>query len=98
MTYRQPASAAAWEWDDGNERELASHKITAMEVYEVWMGRPIWIPNKRHRSGDWKMLGRTAGGRRLSVVVRFYEDRAVLRAITGWDSTPGELARYFRGR
>jgi hypothetical protein len=61
------------------------------------MGRPIWIPNKRHRSGDWKMLGRTAGGRRLSVVVRFYEDRAVLRAITGWDSTPGELARYFRG-
>jgi hypothetical protein len=97
MTRRRPSSAAAWEWDEGNEGELASHKITPIEVYEVWMEGPLWIPNKRRRSGDWKMLGRTGSGRRLAVVVRFDEDRAVLRAITGWDATPGELSRYFKG-
>jgi len=52
----------------------------------------------RQHAGDWKMMGTTRGGRRLTIVIRFYEDRAVLRPITGWDTTVGERARYFEGR
>jgi hypothetical protein len=55
------------------------------------------VPNVRHRAGDWKMLGQTNGGRRLTIVVRLYSDRNVLRPITGWDSTAGERSRYFEG-
>ena len=92
-----PADAEAWEWDEGNENELYGHRITAQEVYEVWENGPVWIPNIRHRAGDWKMVGRTNGGRRLTIVVRLYSDRSVLRPITGWDSTAGERSRYFEG-
>ena len=91
-----PTTATAWEWDDGNERELAGHGISSMDVYEVWANGAYWVPNRRGRSGDWKMCGRTDGGRRLTVVVRFYPDRGLIRPITGWDATHGERSRYFK--
>jgi uncharacterized DUF497 family protein len=92
-----PSRAEAWKWDEGNESELAAHGISPAEVYEVWANSPSWAPNARHRSGDWKMCGRTDGGRRLAIVVGFYPDRGLLRAITGWDATPSERSKYFKG-
>jgi uncharacterized DUF497 family protein len=94
---KKPSEAEAWEWDEGNEEELHRHSITARDIYEVWANGPTWVPNVRHRAGDWKMLGQTNGGRRLTIVVRLYSDRNVLRPITGWDSTAGERSRYFEG-
>ena len=92
-----PTSADCWEWDEGNEEELTGHHITPQEVYEVWANGPIWVPNTRHRAGDWKMLGRTDGERRLAIVIRYYMDRSMLRAITGWDATAGEQSKYLKG-
>jgi hypothetical protein len=43
------------------------------------------------------MLGRTDGGRRLAIVIRFYMDRSMLRPITGWDATAGEQSKYLEG-
>jgi hypothetical protein len=94
---RHPANAEAWEWDEGNEGELAAHNITPWEVYEVWANHPQWSPNVRYRVGDWKMYGKTDGGRRLAIVLSFYADRGLLRPITGWDATPGERSRFFKG-
>ncbi len=94
---KKPADAEAWEWDEGNETELYRHRIAVREVHEVWCNDPVWVPNIRHRAGDWKMLGQTNGGRRLTIVVRLCSDRNVLRPITGWDSTAGERSRYFEG-
>ncbi len=91
-----PSVGEWWEWDEENEQELAGHHITPQEVYEVWANGPIWAPNKRHRAGDWKMLGRTDGGRQLAIVIRFYADRSMLRPITGWDATAGEQSRYLK--
>src|SRR4051812_2392925 len=49
-----PSQATEFEWDDGNERELAMHRITATEVEQVfWMNHPLWARNKIGRSGDW---------------------------------------------
>lgn len=90
-----PATATGWDWDDGNERELAAHGITPFEVEQVFSNDPVWAPNRRHRAGDWKMVGRTDGGRRLTIVIRFRQDVHELRPITGWDATDGELTRYF---
>lgn len=92
-----PAEAELWSWDEGNESELAAHGISPWEVEEVFGEGPKWAPNKRNRAGDWKMVGRTSGGRRLTVIVRFYEESALLRPITGWDSTSGERSRYDQG-
>jgi len=90
-----PDGAEAIEWDDGNETELRGHSISPRDVEDVFMDRPIWVPNKRERSGDWLMLGRNRGGRRLTVVVKWDEVRRVLRPITGWDTSQGERTKYF---
>jgi uncharacterized DUF497 family protein len=95
---REPSGGEAWEWDEGNEGELSRHGISPEEVYEVWENGPVWVPNVRHRAGDWKMLGRTNGGRPLTIVIRFYPDRGMLRVITGWNTTTGERSRYLKGR
>jgi len=55
-------------------------------------------PNRKHRAGDWKMVGTTRGGRALTIVVRWQEERVVLRPITGWDCTRGERSRYLKDR
>ncbi len=93
-----PAEAEGWQWDDHNESELAAHRINPSEVLQVHTNGPTWVPNRRHRAGDWKMIGETEGGRALTVIVRYLEDQRLLRAITGWDTTSGEHSRYAKGR
>jgi uncharacterized DUF497 family protein len=91
-----PWHAELLDWDDDNEAELAAHHITPAEVHQVWENEPVFVPNRRHRAGDWKLVGQTHGGRRLTIVARFYEDRKLLRPITGWESTRNEQSRYGR--
>ena len=88
-----PSRADGFEWNDWNERKLWEHRILPWEVEQVFLNGPAWTRNKRAGSGDYKMLGRTNGGRRLTIVVQVKSRERVLRAITGWDSTPGELTR-----
>lgn len=89
-----PRDAEALELDEGNEEELRRHEITLDEVEQVWTNVRIFVPNRRHRAGDWKMMGLTDGGRALTIVMRYFPDRRTLRPITGWDSTSGERTRY----
>ena len=81
-----PSEASEFEWDEGNESELAGHSVTLDEVEQVFDNGPEWIPNKRNRAGDWKMVGYTNGGRSLTIIVRETGYGYHLRAITGWDS------------
>lgn len=87
---------AAFEWDEGNESELARHHITPEEVQQVFDNDPAWASNKRNRPGNRLMIGRTNSGRVLTIVVRIVPELELIRAITGWDSTRGERARYQR--
>jgi len=89
-----PRDAEAIDFDDGNETELAGHGITALEVWELVTNDPAWVPNKKGRAGMWLAVGRTAGGRALTVPVAYDEILRVVRPITGWNSTTGEQARY----
>lgn len=88
-----PKDAEWFEWDEWNERELWAHRILPWEVEQVFLNGAAWSRNKKAGSGDYKMLGRTDGGRRLTIVVQVKSRGRMLRAITGWDSTPGELTR-----
>lgn len=89
-----PRSAEAIEWDDGNESELAGHAIFPEEVEQLWRNRPTVLPNRTGRSGDFKLVGRTDGGRALTVIVSYDSTRRCLRPITGWGCTAGEMTRY----
>ena len=81
-----PSEASEFEWDDGNEHELAAHGVKPDEVEQVFDNHPTWVPNKRNRAGDWKMIGATNGGRQLTIIVSVVADNLRLRAITGWDT------------
>jgi len=95
-----PSQATGFEWDDGNEGELAPHHITVHEVEQIfWQGSPLWARNKKNASGEWLMVGRTLGGRLLAISVQVRADDATLRAITGWEATAGQRKQYFaKGR
>lgn len=94
-----PEDAEAFEWDDdecerGNTAHLAGHGVTQSEAEQVFYNYGKFGPNKRDKSGDWLLVGRTDGGRILTLVAAYDDDRRVIRFITGWDSTSGERARY----
>jgi uncharacterized DUF497 family protein len=93
-----PKEAEGFEWDEANESELADprHPIQPWEVVQVFWNVPVWVRNKKVGSGDYKMIGRTNGGRRLTIVVETKGVTRMLRPITGWESTRGELSRYGR--
>jgi hypothetical protein len=82
-----PSSYESVEFDEGNEAELAAHDVTPDEVLQVLDNDPEWRPNRRERSGDWKLKGFTHGGRSLTIILRWYEDRRLIRPITGWPTT-----------
>jgi uncharacterized DUF497 family protein len=91
-----PGGDEAFEWDEDNERELARHHITPYEVEQVLDNEPTWARNKRGRAGDWIMVGRTNGGRILTIVVKLNAAADTVRPVTGWGSTQGEQTRYLR--
>ena len=93
-----PRDADDLDFDDDNEIHLARRGISAMEVVQVWMNRPVYVPNKKGLTATWLMLGDTAGGRPLTVAVVTIEALLRLRPITGWCSGAGELTRWRSGR
>jgi uncharacterized DUF497 family protein len=95
-----PEDAEWFEWDDpemekGNTSHLARHQIRWWEVEQVWTNGGRLVKN-RNRTDEWLLVGRTDGGRTLTIVFDYDEIRRAIRAFTGWDSTAGEIARYLR--
>lgn len=96
-----PEFAEAFEWDDdeieqGNTAHLAHHNIWPSEVEEIFAnGAPIF-QNKAPGTGEWLMIGTTAGDRHLTIVMNYDGVRRCIRAFTGWKSTNGEVARRDR--
>ena len=95
-----PRDAEGFEWDEANENELAQphHPILPWEVEQVFWNKPVWAPNKKGRSGDYLMVGKTDGGRELTIIVQPNPITRLLRPVTGWDSTQAELSKYGRGK
>lgn len=91
-----PNDADDIEFDEHNESELARHSIRAREVVQVLSNEPVWLRNKKGRAADWCAVGRTDGGRALTIPVLFLGELARLRPITGWDSSPSERTKYLR--
>ena len=90
-----PSDGEGFEWDEWNERELARHRISPWEVEDVFGNSPKWAPNKIAGSGEWKMVGRTEGGRPMTIVLDVNVRNRWLRVITGWSPPTGqEQAKY----
>lgn len=89
-----PSDADDIDFDDENEGHLAGHGVTALEVWQVFDGDPLWAANKKGMAAEWLMIGRTYGGRPLVIAVTYYEDVGAIRPITGRTCEPAEVARW----
>ncbi len=58
-----------------NTEHLARHNVTPEEVDEILKGDFRVFRNRRDRAGDHVLIGRTVGGRRLLVAVRWHDEQ-----------------------
>jgi uncharacterized DUF497 family protein len=94
-----PRDAEAFDWTHPeDEAELRAHRISQSEVMQVYLGNHVWARDKKMAAGDYLMIGYTNGGRPLTIVIACEEVFATIRAITGWDCTPGERTRFLKKR
>ena len=83
-------------WDAGNsEKNWLAHEVTQAETEQVFFSRPILVmPDLRHSQAEARCyaLGRTAVGRRLTVV--FTIRASLVRPIMARDMSRRERRRY----
>lgn len=76
--------------DDENEEHLGRHRIALEEVEEVTANEYLTARNPRDPENRILMIGRTSGGRMLTIVLESTRDDATWRPVTGWDATPAQ--------
>lgn len=79
-----------FEWDDDNEEHIARHGVTPAEVEEVFFFR---FSVRRGRQGRYLVLGRSAEGRHLSVVIE-KKGGGWVRVVTARDMSQVERRLY----
>ena len=85
----------AFEWDEDNEGHLARHGISRREAEEALSGLTVRVRRRTDSPDRIHLLGRTAGGRYLLVIVQ-EKGGDLIRPFTGWDMTPHERQQYGR--
>jgi len=80
-----------FDWDDANTDHVAEHGVEEIEVEEVFRGR-LYV---RRAKGRYIVLGETATGRRLFIVVEKKEGGRV-RPITARDMNRSERRLFER--
>ena len=80
----------------GAEDELADHGITLDEAVEVHWDDPAFFQDKK--PGRELMIGRTEGGRLLTIVVEMCRRPGTYDVVTGWQSDKGERTAWRKAR
>jgi uncharacterized DUF497 family protein len=83
------------EWDGANVEHLERHGISPEEVEEVFEGRIVRRRGGTDAPDRFRVLGRTASGRYLTLVCQ-QKPGGIVRPFTGWDMRPHERALYGR--
>jgi hypothetical protein len=90
-----PLVIASWEWDEGNERELATHGLSRRIIRQVADEWPKFRKNRRGRAATHQMIGPDGGGRMWTICIKQAADHpGVWRAITGWAAEPEDRDWY----
>ena len=77
-------------FDDENEDKLARRNISPEDVHDILAQPHVLVRNRRHRRGVYKIVGRDAGGRVLTVILEQTRIRTTWRPVTGWASSKAE--------
>jgi uncharacterized DUF497 family protein len=82
-----------FDWDDQNEKHLASHAISRLDAEDVLTGNHILLEYQMEgHEQRWVAVGATRGGRVLNIV--FAVRGEAMRPITGWVADRETAALY----
>ena len=82
------------EFDEYNESEMARHGVTEREVRQVLRGEPVFVRNAGRHSAPYLMIGRTRGGRLLTIPLEETRILGTWRPATAFPSASRDVARY----
>ena len=81
-----------FEWDEGNSLHLElGHGISQEEVEAVFVYAPFF---RRTKKGHYAVFGPTFEGRYITIIFEL-KPKGLVRPITGWDMSRGEI-RYYK--
>ncbi len=78
------------EFDDENTGHVARHGVAPEEIEQITGNDYVTARNTHDPDNRIRMIGRTDGGRVLTVVLEATRDDVVWRPVTAWDSKPEE--------
>jgi uncharacterized DUF497 family protein len=79
-------------WDDQTEAHIAEHGVTPREVNQMVENPHILVRNRKGKRAPMLLIGRTHGGRVLSVPLAKTRDPGVWRPITAFPATEAQTA------
>jgi hypothetical protein len=82
----------ALSWNDETEAHIAEHDVTPREVNQMVENPHIIVRNRKGRRAPVLLIGRTHGGRVLSVPLAKTRDPGVWRPITAFSATEAQTA------
>lgn len=96
-------------WNDMTESELAGHRLTIDDAFEVLDDAPRHFrqrPKSQLRPDDaiverparLRMVGWTVQGRLLTFIIEYPDDAGRSHVVTGWPADDEERARYGQAR
>ena len=81
------------EFDEYNEAEMAAHGVTVREVLQVLERGFRVLRNRNESSAPFLMVGRTYGGRWLTVPIAPTQQPGIWRPATAFPSRPGDRGK-----
>jgi uncharacterized DUF497 family protein len=82
-----------FDWDDKNVSHLGRHRITPLEVEELFSRHPVFKFTDPV-DGEERLLAYGVTARARLLTIAFTERRNLIRPITGWDMTRQESKTY----
>jgi hypothetical protein len=82
----------AFEWDEINEAHMREHGLWDWEVDQLLSNQHVVVPNRRRRSQRKFLIGRTDGGKPVTVVIQKTRVAGTYRPITAWPCRDAEVA------
>jgi len=78
-------------------RKIIARGIGEAEPFEVWFNRHVILRNRRNRAASHRMVGKTDGGRMLTLLMTQTEDVGVWVAVNAWPASKAEKTMYGKG-
>ena len=95
-------------WNSATVAELAAHDLTVADALDVFEGDAEFFAQSpaaeisprgifQGRPQRLRMVGPTATGRLLTIILELPDDRLASHIVTGWEADAREAERYYAG-